>query len=76
MGISSTSDSKMAQTSVVIPDDIYAVLTQISNETGRSISSLCSDFIKDGVYKEVEALSKVETWRQMVTKKQLGSEQQ
>jgi hypothetical protein len=58
--------TKMAQTSVIIPDDIYALLQQISAETGRSISSLCSDFIKDGVYQEIEHLNKVEVWKKTV----------
>lgn len=56
----------MAQTSVIIPDDIYALLQQISAETGRSISSLCSDFIKDGVYQEIEHLNKVEAWKKTI----------
>lgn len=59
----------MAQTSVVIPDDLYELLQQISTETGRSISSLCSDFIKDGIYKEIEALQRVEEWRKTVNQK-------
>ncbi|HAA29980.1 MAG TPA: hypothetical protein DCE56_22690 [Cyanobacteria bacterium UBA8553] len=59
----------MAQTSVVIPDDIYKLLQLISNETGRSVSGLCSDFIKDGVYREIENLNKVEDWKERLAKK-------
>ena len=57
----------MAQTSVVIPDDLYDLLQQMAKVTGRSISSLCSDFIKDGIYKEIESLKKVEEWKQMIS---------
>lgn len=68
--------TKMAQTSVIIPDDIYALLQQISGETGRSISSLCSDFIKDGVYQEIENLNKVEVWKKTIATRNRGDESQ
>lgn len=68
--------TKMAQTSVIIPDDIYALLQQISGETGRSISSLCSDFIKDGVYQEIENLNKVEAWKKTIATRNRGDESQ
>ena len=64
----------MAQTSVTIPDDVYALLNQVSNETGRSISSLIADYAKDGVYNEIENLNKVEVWRKLVRQRTLGSE--
>jgi predicted transcriptional regulator len=68
--------TNMAQTSVIIPDDIYALLQQIAGETGRSISSLCSDFIKDGVYQEIENLNKVETWKKAIAMRNRGSSSQ
>ncbi len=59
----------MAQVSVILPDDVYGLLAEVAKETGRSTSSLCSDFIKDGVYREIESLNKVEVWRSMIAKR-------
>ena len=60
---------RMAQTSVVIPDDLYELLQRLSEETGRSISGLCAGYIEDGVYTHVERLNKVEVWKEMMAKR-------
>ncbi len=59
----------MPQVSVVVPDDIQELLTEVAKETGRSISSLCADYIEEGVYKHVEQLNKVEIWRSQIAKR-------
>jgi predicted DNA-binding protein len=65
----------MAQTSVVIPDDLYELLQKISTETGRSISGLCAGYIEDGIYTHIEKLNKVEVWQgQLAKRKQRQSE--
>jgi hypothetical protein len=59
----------MAQTSVVIPDDLYNLLQRISQETNRSISGLCAGYIEDGIYTHIERLHKVEVWKGMIAKR-------
>lgn len=51
------------QINVTVPDDIADLIDEIIEQTGRTQSSLCSDWIKDGAYKEVEQLKTVEGWR-------------
>jgi predicted DNA-binding protein len=58
----------MAQVSVIVPEDIYALLSELVEETGRSTSSLCSHYIREGIYKEIDNLNKVGAWRDMVAK--------
>lgn len=59
----------MAQISVIVPDDIQELLAEVAKETGRSVSSICSDYIEEGVYKHVEQLNKVEIWRGQIAKR-------
>ncbi len=61
----------MAQTSVVIPDDLYDLLQRISKETNRSISGLCAGYIEDGIYTHIERLHNVEVWKGMTTERKL-----
>ena len=51
------------QVSVNISDEEYRLLIEISEATGRSNSSLAGEWIKNGIYAEVENLSKVDEWR-------------
>ncbi len=60
----------MAQVTVSIPDDLAEIISLIVKETGRSQSGLCADWIKDGVYKEVENLNKVEVYKSLLKKRQ------
>lgn len=61
--------NSMAQVSVIVPEDIYALLAELAEETGRSTSSLCSQYIREGIYKEIDNLNKVGAWRDMVAKR-------
>jgi predicted transcriptional regulator len=61
----------MPQISVIVPDDIQELLSEVAKETGRSVSSLCADYIADGVYGHVERLNKVEVWRGQLAKRKL-----
>jgi predicted DNA-binding protein len=51
------------QVSVNISDEEYKLLIEISEATGRSNSSLAGEWIRNGIYAEVENLSKVDDWR-------------
>jgi predicted DNA-binding protein len=51
------------QVSVNISDEEYRLLIEISEATGRSNSSLAGEWIRNGIYAEVENLSKVDDWR-------------
>lgn len=59
----------MPQISVVVSDDIQELLAEVAEETGRSVSSLCADYIEDGVYGHIERLNKVEVWRGQLEKR-------
>ncbi len=63
-------DKHMAQFSVIVPDDLGELINQISKETGRSISSLCADYLQEGVYRHVEQLNRVEVWRSQTNERQ------
>jgi predicted DNA-binding protein len=63
-------DKRMAQFSVIVPDDLGELINQISKETGRSISSLCADYLQEGVYRHVEQLNRVEVWRSQTNERQ------
>ena len=58
-----TTQTKTMQVSVNISDEEYKLLVEIAEATGRSNSSLAGEWIKNGIYAEVENLSKVEEWR-------------
>jgi hypothetical protein len=60
----------MAQFSVIVPDDLGELINEISKQTGRSISSLCADYLQEGAYRHVEQLNKVEVWRSQLTERQ------
>ncbi len=63
------SNKSMAQFSVIVPDDLGELINDISKQTGRSISSLCADYLQEGAYRHVEQLNKVEVWRREVNLK-------
>lgn len=63
------SNKSMAQFSVIVPDDLGELINDISKQTGRSISSLCADYLQEGAYRHVEQLNKVEVWRKEVNLK-------
>lgn len=63
-------DARMAQFSVIVPDDLGELINEISKQTGRSISSLCADYLQEGAYRHVEQLNKVEVWRSQLTERQ------
>ncbi len=66
----------MAQVSIIIPDNVLENIQMICTETGRSQSSLCADWIKDGVYSEIEKLNKVEVYKQMIRKRRAAEMEQ
>ncbi|HEY9635213.1 MAG TPA: hypothetical protein V6D14_17560 [Coleofasciculaceae cyanobacterium] len=51
------------QVSVNISDEEYKLLTEIAEVTGRSNSALAGEWIKRGIYEEIQNLSKVDEWR-------------
>ena len=59
----------MAQFSVIVPDDLGELINEISKQTGRSISSLCADYLQEGAYRHVEQLNKIEVWREHIKSK-------
>lgn len=63
-------DTRMAQFSVIVPDDLGELINEISKQTGRSISSLCADYLQEGAYRHVEQLNKVEVWRSQLSERQ------
>lgn len=65
-------NQKMAQFSVIVPDDLGELINEIAKKTGRSISSLCADYLQEGVYRHVEQLNKVEAWRIVTKEKSIG----
>ena len=58
----------MAQFSVIVPEDLGELISEISRKSGRSVSSLCADYLQEGAYRHVEQLNKVEAWRNAATK--------
>ena len=68
-------DKRMAQFSVIVPDDLGDLISEISKQTGRSISSLCADYLQEGAYRHVEQLNKVEVWRSQLIDRQKSREQ-
>ena len=54
---------KPMQVSVNISDEEYKLLTEIAEVTGRSNSALAGEWIKRGIYEEIQNLSKVDEWR-------------
>jgi hypothetical protein len=62
-------NKSMAQFSVIVPDDLGELINDISKQTGRSISSLCADYLQEGAYRHVEQLNKVEIWRKEINLK-------
>lgn len=55
--------TRTMQVSVNISDEEYKLLTEIAEVTGRSNSALAGEWIKKGIYEEVQNLSKVDEWR-------------
>ncbi len=62
------------QLTIVVPDDIGELIGLIAKETGRSQSGLCADWVKDGAYKEIENLNKVEVYKNLLSKRKAKSE--
>jgi predicted transcriptional regulator len=55
--------TRTMQVSVNISDEEYKLLTEIAEVTGRSNSALAGEWIKRGIYEEIQNLSKVDEWR-------------
>jgi hypothetical protein len=49
--------------SATLPDDLYQLLQELSEDTGRSLSSLIEMFTRAGAYNETEMRNKVEIYR-------------
>jgi len=60
----------MASVTVIIPDDLDEILKLILEETGRTQSGMCAAWIREGIYREVENLNKVEVYKSMLKKRQ------
>lgn len=59
------------QISVSIPTKLAGVLQKISEDTGKSQSSLCASWIEDGLYSEIEKQNKLEVYLRMQEKEGL-----
>jgi predicted transcriptional regulator len=55
--------TRTMQVSVNISDEEYKLLTEIAEVTGRSNSALAGEWIKRGMYEEIQNLSKVDEWK-------------
>ncbi|WP_040484011.1 hypothetical protein [Lyngbya aestuarii] len=64
------------QITIVVPDDIGELIGLIGRQTGRSTSGMCAGWIKDGVYREIENLNKVEVYKSLIRKRQKEEAQQ
>lgn len=58
-----TKHTKTMQVSVNISDEEYKLLTEIAEDTGRSNSALAGEWIRRGIYEEIQNLTKVDDWR-------------
>ena len=61
----------MAQFSVVISDEEFKLLTELAQQTGRSNSSLAAEWIRRGLYEEIENQNKAEVWRSLREKRRI-----
>ena len=57
----------MAQISVQVSDQEFELLAELADSSGRSNSSLAAEFIRQGLYREVENRTKVEVYRKMIS---------
>lgn len=55
--------------SATLPDDLYELLQELSEDTGRSLSSLIEMFTRVGAYNESEMRNKVEIYREKRAKR-------
>jgi predicted transcriptional regulator len=67
---------KTMQVSVNISDEEYKLLTEIAEVTGRSNSALAGEWIKKGIYEEIQNLSKIDEWRRKRLPRQESNTQQ
>ena len=54
----------MAQVTSSISDELNQLLTELAEETGIPKSSLIAEYIRRGVYQDVQAQSEVRKYRQ------------
>jgi hypothetical protein len=59
----------MASVTVIIPDDLDEILKLILEETGRTQSGMCAIWIREGIYREVENLNKLEVYKSLLKKR-------
>jgi predicted DNA-binding protein len=66
----------MTQITVNIPDDLGEVLKLLLDETGRTQSGLCAIWIREGIYKEVKNLNKIEVYKSLLNKRRKPESQE
>ena len=59
----------MASFTITVPDDIQELIDLVADHTGSSRSNLCTDWVKDGLYKEIESLKSIEGFKVLLQKK-------
>ncbi|MEL7039440.1 MAG: hypothetical protein AAFO04_28065 [Cyanobacteria bacterium J06592_8] len=58
-----------------IPDDLGEILQLILEETGRTQSGMCAIWIREGIYKEIEQLNKVEVYKNLLNKRKKAQDE-
>ena len=53
-------DSRMSQINVTLPDKILEMLGKMAESTGLSKSGLASEYIRQGLYRDVEAQERMQ----------------
>lgn len=49
----------MPQVSCQLSDELHELLIKLAKETGMSKSSLMTDYVRQGIYKDIESQKKV-----------------
>lgn len=60
----------MAQVNVTISDKLNEVLGELSELTGMSKSSLIAEYVRRGIYQDVDSESKLAEFRLLLTQQQ------
>lgn len=55
----------MPKIDVTVPDDLKAILQELADDTGQSLSSVASDCIKLGILDFIETRTKMEVYRKL-----------
>ena len=59
----------MPQVCFQLSDQLHELLIRLSDKTGNSKSSLCAEFVKEGIYKEIQNQKQIEEFLSRETPK-------